>query len=106
MAEGGPCRVYVCSPQERKIVGALFGAVVNLEINFQIMYTLKILIIHNLLHELFYLAKLSGMLFNKHSKTLDKNLMYFVNLTLGCPKMFMCVLEWKHLSLLVFVQFW
>lgn len=32
--------------------------------------------------------------------------MYFVNLTLGCPKMFMCVLKWKHLSSLVFVQFW
>lgn len=70
------------------------------------MYTLKILVIHNLLHELFYLAKLSGMLFNKPSNTLNKNLMYFVNPTLGCPKMFMCVLKWKHLSSLVLVQFW
>lgn len=90
--------------RKEKNVGVLFEVVVNLENHFQIMYAVKISLVHNLLHELFYLAKLSGILFNKLSKTLNKNLMYFVNLTLGCPKMFMCVLEWKHLSLLVFVH--
>lgn len=81
----------------KESVGVLFG-VVNLETNFQIVSIVKTLHLHNLLHELFYLAKLSGMLFSELSKTLNKNLRHLVNLTLGCPKMFICVLEWKRLS--------
>lgn len=80
------------------MLGVLFEVVVNLETNLQTVYIVKTLLIHNLLHELFYLAKLSGMLFSEPSKTLNKNLRHLVNLTLGCPKMFICVLEWKHLS--------
>ena len=82
----------------KKSVGVLFGVVVNLQTNFQIAYIVKTFLIHNLLHELFYLAKLSGMLFSEPSITLNKNLRHLVNLTLGCPKMFICVLEWKRLS--------
>jgi hypothetical protein len=61
-------------PQEVGFV--LFRVAIHLEISFQIMYTVKTLLIHILMHELLYLDKSSVMSSSK-SEFLNKELAYF-----------------------------